>query len=92
MTPETSVGTGRELDHWADWLVHGRGQTLPDPGGSDHRMAVLNQRDHQFRSARLPPAIPTEVPIRWIGLAVAIAVGLFAAPRARRSKSRRYVA
>src|SRR5262249_47172073 len=33
-------------------------------------------------SARLPPAIPTEVPMRRIGLVVVLAVSLFAAPLA----------
>src|SRR5262245_13053177 len=38
----------------------------------------------QLSSARLPPAVPTEVLMRRIGLAVVLALGLFAARENRR--------
>ena len=47
---------------------------------STHRPAHLIAIDGLSQSARLPPAVLTEVRMRWIGLAVVLAFSVLAAP------------
>jgi arsenite methyltransferase len=55
MASETSHGTDRKLDHWADWLVHGRDRGASEAQKQRLRRGLARVRDRVLRGARLRP-------------------------------------
>jgi arsenite methyltransferase len=55
MTSGTSDSTERKLDHWADWLIHGRDRGASEVQKQRVRRGLAQVRDRVLRGARLRP-------------------------------------
>jgi len=83
MTLETSQGTDRKLDHWADWLVHGRDRGATDVQKRRTRRGLARVRDRVLRGAGIRPGERV--------LDLGAGTGLLALEARRRAKASGYV-